>query len=358
MKFGDFSSKVVEWYQEHHRALPWRSTKDPYKVWLSEIILQQTRVLQGLPYYLEFVRRYPTVRALASASEREILRLWQGLGYYSRARNLRKCALTVVKDHKARFPNSFEKLKTLPGIGDYTAAAIASFSFDEPVAVVDGNVFRVLSRVFGLEDNIMSPGGKKTFTLLANRLLSKTDPGLHNQAMMEFGAMQCTPRNPKCEDCVMKRNCVAYRQGSQLSFPVKEKPRKRAHRYFYYLVARDKTKLRMSERKNQDIWKGLFDFPLLQTRKQLSKPEIFRLLGLHILKSKEKNDAPVISQEYRHILTHQVIHARFISMDYKKNNPAFLNGNGKDSAFYSVKEIASLPKPVLISRYLRDNHFL
>ncbi len=196
-----FSDKVVEWYKLNKRDLPWRETQDPYKVWLSEIILQQTRVNQGMPYYLKFLETFPTIQALASATEHEVLRLWQGLGYYTRARNLHKCAKVVVSRYGGRFPDNFKSLLELPGVGEYTAAAIASFSFKEPVAVVDGNVFRVLARVFGIENEINSPEGKKVFTTLANSLISKKFPDFHNQAIMEFGAVHCVPKNPSCPTC-------------------------------------------------------------------------------------------------------------------------------------------------------------
>ena len=208
MKYRVLSSKVVEWYEEHRRPLPWRRTRDPYRIWLSEIILQQTRVSQGLPYYKKFIQRYPTVQSLAVATERDVLRLWQGLGYYSRARNLRKCAITVLKDYNGKFPDNFTELKLRPGIGDYTAAAIASFSFGEPVAVLDGNVFRVLSRLFGIHDEVSSSVGKKKFATLANQLVPVDNPGQHNQAMMEFGALHCTPANPLCADCSLKTVCI------------------------------------------------------------------------------------------------------------------------------------------------------
>ena len=192
-----FSEKIVEWYHENKRNLPWRKTQEPYKIWLSEVILQQTRVVQGLPYYERFVSAYPTVTALAKAPEQEVMRLWQGLGYYTRARNLHKCAKTIVSAFRGKFPTSFEELKRLPGVGDYTAAAIASIAYKEPVAVVDGNVFRVLSRLFGIDTPINTPVGKKLFSQIANDLILREHPDIHNQAMMEFGATFCTPKNPK-----------------------------------------------------------------------------------------------------------------------------------------------------------------
>jgi len=204
---ADFHLLITDWYRQNNRALPWRSTKDPYSIWLSEIILQQTRVEQGTAYYLKFVTKYPTVRDLAAAEEQEVLNLWQGLGYYSRARNLHATAKFITNELNGEFPPNFNGLKQLKGVGDYTAAAIASFAYKEPVAVVDGNVYRVLSRVFDLETPIDSTLGKRQFSELAQALISKTDPDTHNQAVMEFGALQCTPSNPSCEACPLIGMC-------------------------------------------------------------------------------------------------------------------------------------------------------
>ena len=218
-----FSDKLVKWYLDNKRSLPWRDTNDPYKIWLSEVILQQTRVIQGLPYYQQFVETYPSVKDLAAAPEQEVLRLWQGLGYYTRARNLHKCAKVLATQYECAFPKTYEALQKLPGIGQYTAAAIASFAFNQAVAVVDGNVFRVLSRLFGIDSAINSPEGKYQFTELANHLLSKKDPALHNQAVMEFGALCCTPSNPKCSECPFNRSCLAYNNDLTSLVPVKVK---------------------------------------------------------------------------------------------------------------------------------------
>ncbi len=354
MKDRDFSSKIVEWYGEHHRQLPWRKTRDPYKIWLSEIILQQTRVAQGLPYYLKFIHRYPTVTSLAAAPEREILRLWQGLGYYSRARNLRKCAKEVVNVHRAKFPGNFTQLKTLAGIGDYTAAAIASFAFGEQVAVVDGNVFRVLARVFGIMDDISSPKGKKRFAELANRLIPSENPGMHNQAIMEFGATHCLPRNPKCGTCPFTRVCVASQQDLQQVLPVKAKSRKPKPRYFYYLVARQGQKILMKERGPGDIWTGLYDFPLIETKGWVAANQIHRLLKENNIVRTGSNEKLKVTTLHKHILTHQIIHARFIELILKDKSSLPSSTLFTRSAFFSARQIARLPKPVLISRYLEE----
>ncbi len=334
----DFNNKIIAWYEEHKRDLPWRHTVDPYKVWLSEIILQQTRVNQGMPYYHRFIEKYPTVLHLAQADEQEVLRLWQGLGYYSRARNLHKCAKEVVSTHQGKFPNSFEELKRLPGIGDYTAAAIASFSFKKPVAVVDGNVYRVMARVFGIDTPINTPKAKKEFFDLANKLISTQHPDRYNQAVMEFGALHCTPQNPRCEDCVFTKQCFAKQKGMQKQLPVKERKLKVRKRYFYYIVRINGKSLAMQKRVAKDIWHGLYDFELLEKTKPLSEAGLMKELKLKHFE---------ITEEYKHVLSHQIILARFIVLREKTVN--------RKKAFYSLKEVAELPKPVLISRFLEDH---
>lgn len=347
-----FPDKIVKWYAENKRSLPWRSTKDPYKIWLSEIILQQTRVVQGLPYYLRFVERYPTVSDLAAAPQDEVLRLWQGLGYYTRARNLQKCAQTIVEKYNGRFPGSFQELLSLPGIGEYTAAAISSICYNEHVAVVDGNVFRVLSRVFGIETPINSPEGKKIFTELANTFIHQTDPAEYNQGLMEFGAMFCTPKNPRCEECVFKKSCRAYQHDLQDQLPVKIKGKASRKRYFYYFVFDQGEKLIMRKREEKDIWLGLFDFHLVE-RKKAIKPE--KLLEEESVNSLVENAKAVsISKSYKHILTHQTIFSRFIIIKNKKK-PVGIKGN---HAIYTLKQINELPKPVLVSRFLADHYIL
>jgi A/G-specific adenine glycosylase len=345
-----FSKKVVEWYLANRRPLPWRETADPYRIWLSEVILQQTRVIQGLPYYQQFVEKYPTVYSLAGAREEEVLRLWQGLGYYTRARNLHKCAKAVVEHHDGRFPASFAELKTLPGIGHYTAAAIASFAFGECVAVLDGNVFRILSRIFGIETPVNSPEGKKQFGVLANGLIAETDPGLHNQGVMEFGALFCTPVKPRCHECPFNSSCVAFNQNMITLLPVKTKWKKARKRYFFYLVVEQEQSLLMKKRQQKDIWQGLFDFVLVEKDKP-AKPENV-IQEPEIQKWFHKTDDLTISKTYKHILTHQTIHCRFIHIRKKKA----LRLAEKGLSFYSHAEIEQLPKPVLISRFLQEQN--
>jgi A/G-specific adenine glycosylase len=347
-----FSDKIVKWYLDNKRNLPWRETRDPYKIWLSEIILQQTRVSQGMPYYLRFTEAYPNVRALAAAPEQEILRLWQGLGYYTRARNLHKCAKAVVALHGGNFPETYDGLLSLPGIGDYTAAAIASIAFRQPVAVVDGNVFRVLSRIFGIDTAINSPGGKKDFTALANELIDTTHPDTHNQAVMEFGALFCTPKNPLCETCVFQKSCFAFSRKMQHQLPVKLKLKASRKRYFYYIVVEYKRSLLMRKRAQKDIWLGLFDFHLVEKRKPVKAEKILDEEGV---KKMVKGGASItISKNYKHILTHQTIFSRFIIVKSDKK----ISHVHQNHAFYSLPQIAALPKPVLVSRFLSEHYVL
>ncbi|MEJ1236891.1 A/G-specific adenine glycosylase [Chryseolinea sp. T2] len=348
-----FSNKLAKWYETNKRQLPWRETSDPYRIWLSEVILQQTRVVQGLPYYLRFVERFADVGKLAAASEQEVLRLWQGLGYYSRARNLHRCAKEVVQNYGSRFPETFSELRKLRGIGDYTAAAIASISFGQPVAVVDGNVYRVLSRVFGLDQDIASPSGKLLFSQLANELIPIDQPAIHNQAVMEFGALHCTPRNPKCDTCIFATECFAATRGLQSSLPVKSKLKRTRNRYFYYAVVRKGSSLLMGQRSEKDIWQGLYDFALIETPKRLGEANIIAAVNSRFDMNIEPEEV-TISQLYKHILTHQRIFSRFIVFD-AKSSFGVSEGSLK---FYSPKKIAALPKPALISRFLDDYNIL
>jgi A/G-specific adenine glycosylase len=345
-----FSKKVVEWYQQHHRKLPWRTTKDPYKIWLSEIILQQTRVAQGLPYYERFLSEFPSIQKLAAAEEQNVLRLWQGLGYYTRARNLRKCARLISEEFKGKFPTTFAELQKLPGVGEYTAAAIASFAFQECVPVLDGNVFRVLSRIFGIDSPINSNEGKAVFREIAREIIPAENPDLHNQAVMEFGAMHCTPVNPDCHSCIFKSSCIAYKSSSQHLLPVKLKKPEKRKRYFHYLVCKKGSTLMMRRRDLKDIWHGLYDFPLVERKRPASVENILPEMGI-ALNSSKKNI--VVTKSYKHILTHQTIHCKFFILPSAAVSPK----QEIKGEFYSLKQIIDLPKPVLISRFLNDYAF-
>ncbi|WPP53499.1 A/G-specific adenine glycosylase [Catalinimonas niigatensis] len=348
-----FSEKIIHWYQKHKRDLPWRHTRDPYLIWLSEIILQQTRVKQGLPYFHRFVEAFPTIYDLAEASEQEVLRLWQGLGYYSRARNLHSCAKTVVASNDGEFPLNYKELRQLKGIGTYTAAAIASFAYNEKVAVVDGNVYRVLARVFGLKEDILSTKGQHKFQKLADMLVPDGLAGEYNQAIMEFGALQCTPRNPACLLCPLNTICFAYQHTEQSSLPVKIKKVKIKKRYLSYILIRQGDKIYMKERTSKDIWRGLYDFYSIESKHEVQNIEkLDDPLVAEIIKT--ANPTVEMSGLYRHQLTHQQLWVRFFTLILGEHRLADSLLIEKSLTAYNVEEVKNLPKPILIDNYLSE----
>lgn len=303
---NNISIKIGRWYEKNKRDLPWRQTKDAYRIWLSEIILQQTRVNQGMDYYLRFVKRFPTVKELAEAQQDEVLKLWQGLGYYSRARNLHSAAQQVVNNYNNKkgntdvsFPTTYAELIKLKGVGPYTAAAIASFSSGEKVAVVDGNVYRVLSRLFDIETPIDSTQGQKEFLSIASQLLSEKDPGHHNQAMMEFGALCCTPSSPQCLDCPVADHCLAFERQTIFQRPIKAGKVKIRERHLSYLIYIYKDSLWVHQRGEGDIWQGLWEFVIDEEQEQ-QRNEV---------QKQPKNEQPAFS--IKHQLTHQTLYADF-----------------------------------------------
>ncbi len=306
-----FSDKLINWYTEHKRDLPWRNTKNAYLIWLSEIILQQTRVDQGMSYYLKFSSTFPTVQDLAKANNEKVMKLWQGLGYYSRARNLHATAQLITEKHKGNFPAVYDDILALKGIGTYTAAAIASFAYDLPHAVVDGNVYRVLARVFGMDTPIDSTTGKKEFNQLANELLNKKKPALHNQAIMEFGAIQCKPMNPDCSVCVLNTMCVAFAEKRIAELPVKEKKTKVRDRFFNYIVLHYKNKTILHKRVEKDIWINLYDFPLIELEKEISEEAFLKSREWKKFIGAIPYTITSVSPAYKHVLSHQKIYARF-----------------------------------------------
>jgi A/G-specific adenine glycosylase len=311
----DFSNEIISWYSQNKRDLPWRNTTNPYYIWLSEIILQQTRVDQGLPYYLNFVKAFPTVEDLAKAKEDTVLKLWQGLGYYSRARNLHIAANQVVNDFDGKFPTTKKELLALKGVGDYTASAIASFCFKEVAAVVDGNVYRVLSRFFGIELPIDTPLGQKEFKTTAQTVINQHTPDIHNQAIMEFGALMCTPKKPNCSSCPLVLECIAHKEETIDKLPFKSKKVKQRNRYFTYLVLNEKEHIYLNQRGPNDIWQNLFEFPLIETLKESTPTEIathLSALGINNYTIKH------INKLNKHILSHQIIYAKFIQIDIDK----------------------------------------
>ncbi|MGI9541877.1 MAG: A/G-specific adenine glycosylase, partial [Cyclobacteriaceae bacterium] len=329
---------------------------DPYKIWLSEIILQQTRVAQGLPYYSKFIKRFPSIEDLAVAPEEEVLRLWQGLGYYSRARNLHACAKSIVQTYGGKFPEDHGQLLKLKGVGPYTAAAIASFAFKIPTPVFDGNVFRVLSRYFGLYHDISTNTGRQSFAELGSKLISQERPDDYNQAIMEFGALHCTPLHPNCQHCVFSTDCFAFQNGEQKQLPVKSKKVKVTHRYFNYFVIHHSEGLFMKSRKAKDIWQGLYDFHLLETSEGQDTSKVMEQ-ALVYKKEQPKVALSYESKLYRHKLTHQHIHARFFHLELGDEVAIDDLLVRFELNWYSHEQVQDLPKPILIDNYLKDAIF-
>ena len=342
---------LINWYDKNRRDLPWRNAPTPYQVWLSEIILQQTRVNQGMDYYLRFVEKWPTVPDLAQASEEEVLKMWQGLGYYSRARNLHKCAKQVMEQYGGQFPADFEQLKQLQGIGEYTAAAIASIAFNLPYAVVDGNVYRVLARLFDINTPINNNEGQKQFALLADELLNRNQPGLHNQAMMEFGALHCTPKNPNCMLCPLQAQCLAFEHQTVMQRPVKLAKTKVTTRYFNYLVLRINGSVYLHKRSDNDIWKNLYDFPCIETSKPMDVEEIITSKEFQQLIDNKTFTIIKVSPVLTHKLTHRTILAQFIEIKLEQE---LLQIQTKDLFLAHETELGSFPIPRLIDLYLNN----
>ena len=341
----EFSDKLIDWYQGNKRDLPWRHTNDPYKVWLSEVILQQTRVAQGLSYYLKFERVFPTVFDLAAAPEELILKNWQGLGYYSRARNMHSTAKQIVDDFDGKFPNCYDELILLKGIGDYTASAIASFCFGKKHAVVDGNVFRVLSRVFGIDTPIDSTVGKKNFKMLAEELICSDRPAIFNQAIMEFGALQCTPKSADCTSCPLNNTCVAYSLNQVNDLPKKSKKVKKRNRYFEYLVILTSDNTIIQQRKEKDIWAKLFEFPLIEYSEAPDPELVLADIGQFL-----KMDFSVVqkSMPIKHLLSHQNLFVRFwqLELEYPPCNDGFIA--------VDMHELEQFAFPKVVDNYLKE----
>lgn len=344
-----FSNTLITWYNHHKRDLPWRHDTSPYSVWISEIILQQTRVNQGISYYNHFLEHYPTIQDLASANEEEILRSWQGLGYYSRARNLHFAAKQIVETYDGTFPNSYLELKKLKGVGEYTAAAIASFCFKEITPVIDGNVFRVLARIFGIHDDISTPRSRKVFLEKATELISHKHPDTFNQAIMEFGALHCTPKKPQCNTCPFSHQCHAFNNQTIEHLPIKIKKTKVRNRYFHYFLLQIDDATIMQKRLEGDIWQHLYEPYLVETESEDDDPKQLLLQNKINFKSLKRSLKPI-----KHILSHQRIFAFFHQVELDKESLAQLNSQYK---LYTPSEINSLPKPILVANYLSKNNF-
>jgi len=343
-----FNHSLTDWYTQNHRDLPWRRTNDPYKIWLSEVILQQTRVAQGLPYYLKFTENYPNVVALAQATEQEVLRDWQGLGYYSRARNLQTAARQVVEQYGGHFPTTYAEIIKLKGIGPYTAAAISSIAFGEARAVVDGNVYRVLARIFGIKEATDSTLGQALFQKKANELLDKKQAGLHNQALMEMGALVCTPKLPACESCPFQSECYAYKKQEIALLPFKAGKVKVRERFLNYVLFMNEKGFYLDKRQAGDIWQGLYTPWLLEKEKLLENDEMFTEIAQVFQIGSPALRLLNRSADFRHVLTHQRLFARFWLVQI------FHNLQENDLIFVGRKELDLYPVPRLISAYFKS----
>ncbi|MES2589225.1 MAG: A/G-specific adenine glycosylase [Bacteroidota bacterium] len=344
---SDFPLLICDWYRRNKRDLPWRESKNPYFIWLSEIILQQTRVDQGMNYYLKFIKHYPTVSDLALADEQEVLNDWQGLGYYSRARNLHASAKIIYEKYHGIFPNKYEEILNLKGVGTYTAAAISSFAFDLPYAVLDGNVFRVLSRVFDIGTAIDSNEGKKEFSQLAQEILPLNNASEYNQAIMEFGALYCKPTNPDCQNCEINSKCLSFANKTIENRPLKIGKTKIRKRYFYYFILTDFKELIITKRTENDIWKHLFEFPKFEFENEQDLSEI---------EEKLKALYPFLSlktfTEKKHILSHQHIFSTFFVLELKDLKS---NLKHENESVIKIEDLSDYPLPRLIDRFLENN---
>lgn len=351
LEYRTFSSNLINWFFKFKRELPWRVGKDPFKIWLAEIIMQQTRISQGLPYYEKFTDSFQTVCDLANADEDTILRLWQGLGYYSRAKNMHRCAKIICREREGEFPQTYSELIKLPGIGPYTSAAISSMAFDQPHAVVDGNVQRVISRYLGIKENIALNSTRRVIEELANKMIDSGSPGLYNHAIMDLGAMICTPSKPKCQECPVSATCYSFKNSLQNDLPVNKKIVKRQSRYFYYWVVKYENEIILQKRDNSNIWKGLYEFYLVEESDKIEPVEATDDFVNEII---SKNSLVKGIFEYKkHVLSHRDIYSYFIVLDIDKQLYEFLKLNFSYQ-FYSLDEILQLPKPILIDKFLRD----
>lgn len=340
-----FAESLLSWYKRHARDLPWRQTRDPYLIWLSEIILQQTRVAQGLPYFYKLSEAFPSVYDLAAADETALFRLWQGLGYYSRARNLHKTARYVVDSLDGKFPNTYAALIQLPGVGPYTAAAIASFAFDEAKPVVDGNVFRILARYFGIETDIMHSSARKEFTTLAEELIPESDPARFNQAIMEFGSLQCSP-SPSCDTCPLIGSCFAHQHHRIHDLPVKSKAKAQRVRNFQYFIIEKEGKILVHRRQKKDIWQGLWEFFCVESEDLNKSIERYPFLSLM------KAFMVPLSSPGIHVLSHQKI----VSQAFLIRLPEkFSFELPEDHQWILSSEFEQMGKPVLLLNLITDN---
>lgn len=345
----NISQSLIIWYNNNKRELPWRNTKDPFIIWLSEIILQQTRVDQGLSYFYTFVDNFNTIESLAAASEQEILKHWQGLGYYSRARNLHKTAKDIVEKYDGKFPDTYNELTRLKGIGDYTASAILSFSFNKTYPVLDGNVKRVISRLYNIQEAVNKPKTVRKLKAILEEIIDKKNPGIFNQAIMEFGALQCTPQKPDCQNCPLINKCEAFLNKTVDILPIKERKAKSINRFFYYLIIKKGSSILLNHRIENDIWKNLYDFPLIEKKKNTEFQELIKEVNNYIPNSEYNIEK--VSKQFKHVLSHQNLFITFIHIRTSQFPKKLLTSYN----IIEIDELKDYPVPIIIDKYLRTN---
>lgn len=338
--------EIVTWYKKNFRALPWRETRNPYYIWLSEVILQQTQVVQGLQYYEKFVLEFPEIQDLAQADEQKVLKLWQGLGYYSRARNLHKTARIICNTHAGVFPDTYSELLRLPGIGAYTAAAIMSFAFKQPFPALDGNVYRVLSRLYNLGIPVDEPSSRPVFMEILNEMIRYADPADFNNAMMELGALICRPDKPLCSTCPVSLSCMALKSGTAESLPLKKHKINKRKRYFNFLYVPHGDKLYLQKRTATDIWQHMFQLPLIETESPAAGDTLTSLIISRYAPDSEFSLGS--SRVYKHLLTHQEIHASFTELIFKQEPQL----SGDDLLITDRAGLSNYPLPVLVEKFL------
>lgn len=346
-----FSNKLISWYFKNGRELPWRKTNDPYKIWISEVILQQTRVDQGLPYYLKFTEKYPKLIDLANAPLDEVLKLWQGLGYYSRAQNMHTAAQTIRDRYQGKFPSTYESILSLNGVGRYTAAAISSFAFQLPYPVCDGNVKRCISRIFGIHQPVDRSAGEKQINQLLDDIFPPNRPAEFNQAIMDFGAMVCTKSKPLCEECIFNEQCTAFINNQTNILPVKSKKTKVRTRYFYYLILQEENTLWVHKRGQNDIWRNLYEFPCIETDQTTPPAKLIKTPQWEKLFHESNFHIQHISKKYTHLLSHQKIQAVFMHID---TNKIAFSSNYTQVSSAKFKQLAI---PRLIENYIKNHPF-
>ena len=345
----EFTTKLMRWNRiQNKREMPWKGEKNPYKIWLSEVILQQTRVEQGWQYYKKFIQAFPTIHDLANAPDQKVFKLWEGLGYYTRCKNLIATAKVISDKYEGRFPASYKEIVALKGIGPYTAAAIASFAFNLPYAVVDGNVQRVISRYFGINTPIDSVAGKKLYYELADSLLDKESPGLYNQAIMDFGATVCKPKNPLCKQCIQRKDCQAYQHNWVEQLPMKEKAISRKERWFTYFIVRFKNRVYVRKRNDKDIWANLYEFILIESSSEKEQSTVTSAQMIKKAVGMANFKIHSISPVFKQQLTHQTIYGQFITVIIS----AALKNEQYD--LIPEKELYNYPFPKLINSFLED----